>query len=229
MEQRSTKGSSNGVPGQVKKPVSDKDLLASFGLEFPDFNPLPEMKMPEFTDFSSDLQKRADKMMAEAQQKSERMLAESRRWFEEGKLNLENFRSDMDFTEYTDSEGYHVMEGRSKDGYRIIQKTKRNGNHTISKLEIYKDGELSFQTNSNENKFSYRDTTGKMVEVAKESHVEKDRTPKGRRLSYEESYRRTIHTSHAKVIKGKKKTTKGWKWLFIIAIAVLVIYFLFLR
>ena len=229
MEQRSTKGSSNGVPGQVKKTVSDKDLLASFGLEFPDFETFTEMKMPEFPDFSSDLQKRADEMMAKVQQESERMLAESRRWLEEGRLNLENFRSDMDFTEYTDSEGYHVMEGRSKDGYVVIQKTKRNGNHTISKLEIYKDGDLSFQTNSSENKFSYRDTTGKMVEVAKESHVERDRTPKGRRLSYEESCGRTINTPHAKVIKKKKKTTKGWKWLFIIAIAALAIYFLFLR
>ena len=86
MEQRSTKGSSNGVPGQVKKTVSDKDLLASFGLEFPDFETFTEMKMPEFPDFSSDLQKRADEMMAKVQQESERMLAESRRWLEEGRL-----------------------------------------------------------------------------------------------------------------------------------------------
>ena len=33
------------------------------------------------------------------------------------------------------------MEGRSKDGYRIIQRTKRNGTQFISEIQIYKDDE----------------------------------------------------------------------------------------
>ncbi len=217
MEQRSTKGSNNDVPGQ-KSPLYDNDFLASFGLKLPEFESIPEMQSPKFTDFSSDLQKRADEMMAEAQRESERMLAESRKWLEEGRLNLERARSEMDFKEYTDSEGYHVMEGRSKDGYLIIQKTKRNGTQFVSEIQVYKDGELTFRSNTSEDKFSYRDNTGKMVESARTTTTTKNPD-------------RTVHkTSHAIVYKRKKKkSTNTWKWLLFIGIAAVVIYFVFLR
>ena len=229
MEHNSTDGSKKNVPGQ-RSSQSDTDLLRSFGIEVPDFISIPEMQSPKFTDFSSDLQRKADRMMEEARRETERLFAESSKWLEEGRLKLEKERSDMDFKEYVDSDGYQVVEGRSKNGYVVIQRMKKNGNQFISKMEIYKDGELTFKSSSNEEKYSYRDNTGRLVEVERSSRTEKDRTPKGKRVSFDGNYGKTVRvTPHAKVIKGKKKTTKGWKWLFILAIAALVIYFLFLR
>lgn len=220
MEQRSTKGSNNDVPGQAKSPLYDEKFLASFGLKLPEFESIPEMQSSKFTDMSSDFQRRADEMMAEARRESERMLAESRKWLEEGKLNLERARSEMDFKEYTDSQGYHVMEGRSKDGYVIIQKTKRNGTQFISEIEIYKDGNLTFRSNTSEDKFSYRDDKGKIVVAEKEKSYAQ--TGSGQRTVYQ--------TSHATVYKRKKKkSTNTWKWLLFIGIAAAVIYFVFLR
>lgn len=218
MEQRSTKGSNKDVPGQAKSPLYDEKFLASFGLKFPEFESIPEMQQPIFTDMSSDFQKRADEMMAEAQRESERMLAESRKWLEQGRLDLERARSEMDFKEYTDSEGYHVMEGRSKDGYRIIQRSKRNGTQFVNEIQIYKDGELTFRSNTSEDKFSYRDETGKMVESARTTSTA------------QKSDRTVYQTSHATVYKRKKKkSTNAWKWLLFIGIAAAVIYFVFLR
>ena len=229
MEHNSTDGSKKNVPGQ-RSSQSDTDLLRSFGIEVPDFISIPEMQSPKFKDFSSDLQRKADRMMEEARRETERLFAESSKWLEEGRLKLEKERSDMDFKEYVDSDGYQVVEGRSKNGYVVIQRMKKNGNQFISKMEIYKDGELTFKSSSNEEKYSYRDNTGRLVEVERSSRTEKDRTPKGKRVSFDGNYGKTVRvTPHAKVIKGKKKTTKGWKWLFILAIAALVIYFLFLR
>lgn len=218
MEQRSTKGSNKSVPVGGSSLIDD-DLLARFGIEPPEFMSIPEMQSPKFTDFSSsDFQKKADEMMEEARRESERMFAESRKWLEEGRLNLEKARSEMDFKEYTDSEGYQVVEGRSKDGYRIIQRMKRNGTQFISEIQIYKDGELTFRSNSSEDKFSYRDTNGKLVESTRTT-VE-SRKPD-----------RTVYkTSHATVYKRKKKkSTNAWKWLLIIGIAAAVIYYVFLR
>lgn len=229
MEHNSTDGSKKNVPGQ-RSSQSDTDLLRSFGIEVPDFISIPEMQSPKFTDISSDLQRKADRMMEDARRETERLFAESSKWLEEGRLKLEKERSDMDFKEYVDSDGYQVVEGRSKSGYVVIQRMKKNGNQFISKMEIYKDGELTFKSSSNEEKYSYRDNTGRLVEVERSSRTEKDRTPKGKRVSWEESYGKTVHlTPHAKVVKGKKKSTKRWKWLFIFAIAALVIYFFFLR
>lgn len=217
MEQRSTKGSNKSVPVGGSSLIDD-DLLARFGIEPPEFMPIAEMQSPKSIDFSSDFQRRADAMMEEARRESERILAESRKWLEEGRLNLEKARSEMDFKEYTDSEGYQVMEGRSKDGYRIIQRTKRNGTQFISEIQIYKDDELTFRSNTGEDKFSYRDNTGKMVE-SKRTKVEPRKTD------------RTVYkTSHATVYKRKKKkSTNAWKWLLIIGIAAAVIYYVFLR
>ena len=229
MEHNSTDGSKKNVPGQ-RSSQSDTDLLRSFGIEVPDFISIPEMQSPKFTDISSDLQRKADRMMEEARRETERLFAESSKWLEEGRLKLEKERSDMDFKEYVDSDGYQVVEGRSKSGYVVIQRMKKNGNQFISKMEIYKDGELTFKSSSNEEKYSYRDNTGRLVEVERSSRTEKDRTPKGKRVSWEGSYGKNVHlTPHAKVVKGKKKSTKRWKWLFVLAIAALVIYFFFLR
>lgn len=240
MEHKSTEGSKKNVPGQGSS-ISDTDLLKSFGIEVPEFASVVESSDRRFSEFqreseqrfsqlSRDIQERSEQLMRDAERESSRIMAETQRWMEEGRIALEQSRSDMDFKEYVDSEGYQVVEGRSKNGYLVIQKMKKTGNQFISKMEIYKDGELTFKTGSNESSYSYRDNTGKMVEVTNTSHVERDRTPKGKRVSFDGNYGKTVRvTPHAKVIKGKKKTTKGWKWLFILAIAALVIYFLFLR
>ena len=205
MEHNSTDGSNKKVPGQ-RSSQSDTDLLRSFGIEVPDYISIPEMQSPNFIDFSPDLQGKTDRMMEDAIRETERLFAESSRWLEEGRLKLEKEHPDMKFKEYVDSDGYHVIEGCSKNGYVVIQRMKKNGNRIISEVEIYKDGELTFKTSTNEKKYSYRDNTGNLVEVKRSSRTEKDRT-----------------------FKGKKKSTNKGKWLLIIAIAAVAIYYVFLR
>lgn len=236
MEPKSTKGSNKKVPGQEKKTSFGNLNLGSGGYDLSDFGSFTEFEIPEIPaipeipDFSS--------YMDDSMKKMEQAMKDTEKWFAEQGVKFDmfdlspvNFNIDTDVKEYTDGDGYHVIEGRTKDGYVYIQRTKRSGNKTITKFEGYKDGGIIYKANSDEDKVTYRGLDGKMIEIARTEKKSNSFTTRDRvERSWSKDYSLTIRTPHATVIKRKKKkTTNIGKWLLIIAIAAVVIYYVFLR
>ena len=239
MEPRSTKGSNKKVPGQEKKTSFGNWNSGSGGYDLFDFGSFTEFEIPgipeipaipEIPDFSSYMDD-SMKRMEQAMQGTEKWFAKAGSMFDGFDASLEKINTDMEFNEYTDGDGFYVMEGRSKDGFVCIQKRKRIGNKVITKFEGYKDNVLIFRSNSEEDKFTYRGPDGNMIEIARTEKKSDSSTTRGREeRSRSKDYSTTIRTSHATVIKRKKKkTTNNGKWLLIIAIAAVVIYYVFLR
>lgn len=239
MGQKYTNGSNNGSPDQVRKTTSGNGYFSPFEFEFQEFGRIPEipeipeipvnLEFPEFPGFLSYADD-AMKMMERAMKDTERWFAEMEKNFETFEVSPRSLNSDIDVKEYTDGDGYRVIEGRTKDGYAYIQKTKRVGNKTITKFEAYKEEVLIYKSNSDEGKVTYRGLDGNLIEVTKATRTSRTTTPNGREERYwSKDYVGTIRTSHATVHKRKKKKSTNGKWLLIIAIAAAVIYYLFLR
>ena len=221
MEHNSTKGNDKkNVPGQ-------DDFWSEFDFQIPEIKPIPEIDLAPLDSFSRQFQQESQRLMAQFLADSERMMQEADKWIQESQAAIDKRRQDMTFREYVDSEGYQVMEGKSKDGYTVIQRRKQVGKDYVDEIEIYKDVNLMYKSSSLQNFFSYRKGDGQMVTVDKERKDEK----RGNENTYRSSYGgTTVKTSHATIKKRprRKKSTNTWKWLLIV-IAVAVVYVMFLR
>ena len=233
MGQKYTDGSKKSSPGQVRKSTSGNGVGSSCGFDFFDFEhflEIPEIpgipKIPDVTSCADD----AMKMMEQAMKETEKWFAEQELKSEQFRLSPVNLNIDIDVKEYTDGDGYHVIVGRTKDGYTYIQKMKRIGNKAITKFEAYRDGVLIYKSNSDEDKVTYRGLDKNLIEVTRATRTSRTVTPNGREERYwSKDYVGTIRKPYSTVYKYKKKKSTKGKWLFIIAIAAAVIYYAFLR
>lgn len=220
MEHKSTKRSSNDVP----------KIMPDFEAEeIGDFFDFSEIKMPRIepykpvmfdmsglNDLVNEMNQRAAEMQKEAERFSKEAIQTVDAWNKKLTEDFNKKREDMTYTEYVDSRGYKVVEGKSKDGrYTIIHRQKIIGGKLESEMEIIERGQVFYKSSSLTNSYSYRNGNGELVTVE-----ERERNNTSERVYV---------TPRAKVFKHKKKTTNVLGKILLCLVIAVILYIVFFR
>ena len=235
MEQNSTRRRRRLTQGTV--PVSDvtlpteatRDQSEDFLFpEFPEFPEIPEFKFDTraFEEFQRSMHEAFNQFQREFEEYGRQLTKAGEEWRRKSLEELERMRDNLDFTEYDDKDGYHVIEARSKDGKRTyIYKTKKNGSRVESITEIREDGKLVYESSAATKSSLF----GSEVYVSTERSYSKQRNSEGAR--YERKFEKTRYSPRRyKWSRLYVSRPAGmWKWLLFIVIVAVVIHFVSLR
>lgn len=220
MEHKSTKRSINDVPNVMPDFEAEEtgEIFDFPKIEMPRIEPFKPMTfdMSGMNDLVKEMNQRAAEMQREAERFSRDAVKTVDAWNKKFTEDFNKKREDMTYTEYVDSRGYKVVEGKSKDGkYTIIHKQKIVGSKIESEMEIIESGQVFYKSSSLTNSYSYRNGNGEFVTVEE------------RRRN--NSSERVYTTPHAKVVRRKKKTTNVWGKILLCVVIAVILYIVFFR